>query len=190
MLSNPTVLCPEECTSTSTPASVGRLALRCVRCANSAINLLFRAPAKGAAAGGQGLPPQQQLLAARRGLQDWIGHALGSAQMDADTVATPHNSAAASSTIDGNCVAGEDSRRFDVEALEASGLPALVAAAALLEELLPAAAPGLAPGSAHAGVRNASRIYMQVCISTQVMLIDCNSSLYIRTALFGVKSVR
>ena len=49
-----------------------------------------------------------------------------------------------------------------MEALEGSGLPALVAAAALLEELLPAAAPGLVPGGAAAGVRNASLIYTQV----------------------------
>jgi hypothetical protein len=51
---------------------------------------------------------------------------------------------------------------FDVEVLEGGGLPALVAAAALLEELLPAAAPGLVPGGAAAGVRNASLIYTQV----------------------------
>jgi hypothetical protein len=42
-----------------------------------------RAPARGTTGAQLPPPPAQQLLAARRGLQDWVGHALGSAQTDA-----------------------------------------------------------------------------------------------------------
>ena len=93
---------------------------------------------------------QQQLLAARRGLQDWIGHVLSAVQDWGTGTGTGE-----SATIDSRGDAA------GAEALERSGLGALVAAAALLEELLPAAAPGLVAGGAAAGTRNASRTYTQ-----------------------------
>jgi hypothetical protein len=71
-----------------------------------------------------------------------------------------------------------------------------VAAAALLEELLPAAAPGLVPGGAAAGVRNASLIYTQVgtrcqpsaaCVPAVCCVMMCTSSVVIwLTARSGV----
>lgn len=143
-----------------------------------------RAPPRGAAgaAGGSdaGQLREQQLLSARRGLQDWIGHALGSAQLasgagggsmsDAGSVAGASGISSDSGSGGGRADAGPagggvpgiEAGTFDADALEGGALAPLATAAALLEELLPAAAPALVGGSA-AGVRNASRIYAQAC---------------------------
>lgn len=122
--------------------------------------------AASSAADAAGAAPRQQLLAARRGLQDWIGHALSSAQTGGGDVG-------------GSGGGGAD--RTDLEALETSGLAPLVAAAALLEELLPAAAPGLVPGGGAAGLRNALRICTQVLkrdqeCQPQLRLVSLNQS--------------
>ena len=107
-----------------------------------------------------GALPQQQLLAARRGLQDWIGHSLSAA---AAAAVAEDNGAGDGSE------AGAAAAAAAVNAASgAAALAPLVAAAALLEELLPAAAPALAPGGAVAGVRNAARIYAQVRITAHL----------------------
>lgn len=64
---------------------------------------------------------------------------------------------------DGSCDGADASAAAAIDSLAAAqGLPALVAAAALLEEVLPAVAPALSPGGAAASLRSASRIYAQV----------------------------
>ncbi len=123
--------------------------------------------AASSAADAAGAAPRQQLLAARRGLQDWIGHALSSAQISGGDVGGS---------------GGGGANRTDLEALEVSGLAPLVAAAALLEELLPAAAPGLVPGGGAAGVRNALRI------CTQVLKRDQECQPQLRPAVTTVRS--
>lgn len=92
-----------------------------------------------------------RLVAARRGLQDWIGHCLAAAA-----------TAGAGAASDGEDGCNGTSAAAIDSASAAQGLPALVAAAALLEEVLPGVAPALSPGGAAAGVRAASRIYSQV----------------------------
>lgn len=114
-----------------------------------------------------------QLLAARRGLQDWIAHSLSAAANVATTAscvgATTHDN-----TVDGDGNGGCGAAPSAVDAaVDAVGLGPLVAAASLLEELLPAVAPGLVPGGAVAGVRNAARLYVQVrLISSTTSSVD------------------
>lgn len=106
-----------------------------------------------------------QLLAARRGLQDWITHSLSAAAAAAAPApASREDGTARYDTADdggkrGGC--GTAPSAVDA-AVGAVGLGPLLAAATLLEELLPAVAPGLVPGGAAAGVRNAARLHVQV----------------------------